>query len=739
VALPFEYFCMDQNANNPVALSSKNSTATAFRNQLGRLTPGRGWNVFWAVFALISVTMFAYLPVFRAGFVWDDDASLTNYSLIKASHGLFLFWFSTVPADYWPVTATTLWMEWRIWGINPLGYHVTNLILHVSEALLLWATLRRLRVPGAYLAALIFAVHPVNVESVAWIAQRKNLMAMLFFLLSINFFLKTDLWTASYREKRRRSGPGRWYWLSLLALTLGMLSKGSVAMLPVVLVGLMLSRNQSFWRSVVSTSPFFLIAGVFALVDIWFQAHHLSQTVRHAGLLERFLGAGAIVWFYLSKALLPIDLNFAYPLWRIRPETVRWWLPLVGAGVLTFVLWHLRNTRLRPILFAWGFFCVCLVPVMGFTDVYFMKYSLVADHYQHIAIIGIISLVAAAWRSWNLTDCDSASGSLSLIAAVAIVGLLATLTWRQCEKFKDPETLYRSVLDKNPASTLASGNLGEVLSHEKRYTEAIAILRTTIDKDPNLPEVHADLGNALEAIGDPADAAIEYSTALRLSPTIGGVHYLLGESFIKAGRLDEAVKEIRAELESYDAEESMRSRKGTGETGTGWIPGSMVYDAHINLGLALLELGRREEALKEFRWALAFNPLDLRVRNSLGLTLAGLGRAAEAIEAFQTVLKTDPKFLESHLNLGLIFLRSERFEAAIEQYQLALNIDPGRKEAHLNLGNALFRSGKLNEAVGEYRKAILIDPDYLTAHKNLSEALNALGRSSETRRTQDSH
>jgi hypothetical protein len=336
---------------------------------------------------LVVLTCAAYWPSLRGGFLWDDDVLLTNSSMVKAPDGLYRIWFTTEPVDYWPMTNTSFWLEWRLWGLHATGYHVTNLTLHIANAFLLWAILRRLRIPGAWLAALIFGVHPVNVESVAWIAQRKNTLSMLFFLSSILWYLKAEI-----------GGPRRWYWFSVLAFALAMLSKASVVVLPAVLLLIVWWRRDRITRSdVVRTLPFVLVAIGLTLVSIAFQARGAEEAIRHATAAERMLGAGAIVWFYLYKALLPIHLVFVYPQWQVDAGDVRWWVPLAAAVAATSLLvWQRRRPWGRALLFAWLFFCVALLPVMGFVDIAFMRYSLVADHYQYIAIIGVIALAAAA-------------------------------------------------------------------------------------------------------------------------------------------------------------------------------------------------------------------------------------------------------------------------------------------------------------------------------------------------------
>jgi protein O-mannosyl-transferase len=465
---------------------------------------------------LVAAAVLAYWPALSGGFVWDDDTLLTESALVKAADGLHRIWFTTEPLDYWPLTNTSFWLEWRLWGMHAAGYHVTNLLLHVGSALLLWAILRRLAIPGAFLAALLFVVHPVNVESVAWIAQRKNTLSMVFFLLSILWFVRSELdsppvarqtqpsagRSRSRAATRRASasspenssklrssregagGPGRaWYWLSLGAFVLAMLSKGSVAILPGILLLLIWWRRGIVTRAnVMRTAPFFAVAAVLTVVNIWFQGHLATGPIRHASLVERTLGAAAIVWFYLYKAVLPIRLLFVYPQWHVQATLVRWWFPLAAAVAVSAVLLRKRHdSTARALLFAWVFFCLALFPVMGFTDVYYMTYSMVADHYEYIAIVGVVTAAAAGLsqlaelaREPNRAD-DNVPGATIANAGKkaglrhaagaplwsgALVVLLGTATWRQSHEYVNAETLYRETLKGNPSTWLMHNLLG---------------------------------------------------------------------------------------------------------------------------------------------------------------------------------------------------------------------------------------------------------------------------------------
>ena len=305
---------------------------------------------------LAGAAAIAYLPALRAGFVWDDGTFLTDNPLIKAADGLRRFWFTAEASDYWPVTSTSLWVEWRLWGMHALGYHATNLALHIAECLLLWAVLRRLVVPGAFLAA-----YPVRGPSSECRFGRVDCGEKKLdgdaVLPGVDLVLLKFDPVPIRRPVRRSLGEGGsptgeggslaasrsspfFYGLSLLAFALGMLSKGSVAVLPVVLLGIILWHRRPDRRDVVRLAPFFAVGGGLALVNVWFQGHDWHDAVRGASGLERMLKAGAQVWFYLFKALAPVNLMFVYPEWPVRAADPRWWGRLLAAVARTAWLWR---------------------------------------------------------------------------------------------------------------------------------------------------------------------------------------------------------------------------------------------------------------------------------------------------------------------------------------------------------------------------------------------------------------
>ncbi|MGA2059858.1 MAG: tetratricopeptide repeat protein [Thermoguttaceae bacterium] len=578
--------------------------------------------------AIIVVAAFlAYIPCLSGRFVLDDDVFLTDNPLIQATDGPYRYWCTSEAMDFWPATSTTLWIEWRLWESSPTGYHVTSLILHVAESLLIWIILRRLTIPGAFFAALLFAVHPVNVESVAWISQRKNIMAMLFFLLSILWYLKADMPTARVGTAPIRSHGGPWerengqrlnlyYWLSLAAFVLAMLGKGSAAVLPVLLLGIVWWMRPLTRRDLLCTAPFFLISALLTAVNVWFQTHGAEIVTRSDGFTQRLLGAGGVMWFYLYKAILPFDLAFVYRQWHIEIANLLWWMPLLAALAVTAALWRYRQTWARPLLFAWGFFCVALAPVMGFADVGFMQYSLVADHYQHIAIIGVIALAAAFWSVWRQSMRKKSRWAATL-AAVAAAGSLALLAWQQSANYRDAVTLYHTTLQKNPDCWMAHNNLGGTLARAGLLQEALEHYGQALRLRPDYPEAHNNLGSLMSDTGHVPEAIEHYQKALKLKPDYADAHNNLGNAFTDQGRVQEAIEQF---------EQALRIKPN-------------YSDAHNNLGVVLVQTGKLPEAIEHFKQALQFKPDYINAYTNLALTYSMLHQPSQAVAAAQKALE----------------------------------------------------------------------------------------------------
>jgi Flp pilus assembly protein TadD len=504
-----------------------------------------------------------------------------------------------------------------------------------------------LSIPGAFLAAIIFALHPVNVQSVAWISQRKNMMAMLFFLLSILWYLKffglAPPRLAAKLSMVHRPLPADssfiphpssfyfWYWLSLAAFALAMLSKASAVTLPVLLLGIAwwlhtkgtvqifmptkMGLSPNVRRDLVLTAPFFAVAVALTVVNVWFQTHGMDIAYRTVSFAERLLGAGGVIWFYLYKALLPLNLVFVYPQWRVEAGNPLWWLPLATILAVTAVLWRYRNGWSRQLLFAWGFFCVALAPALGLKDVGFMEHSLVADHYQHIAIIGVIVLISAGFCAWHRLSRSESHRATAL--AVAAVGVFAFLTWRQSGLYRDAITLYQATLEKNPESWMVQNNLGLELEKAGRPRDAINYYREALQLKPNYPEAHYNWGFALVKLGSLPEAIEQYEQALKLKSDYSQAHNNLGIVLHKMGRLQESIDQFQLAL---------RSKSDLPET-------------HNNLGIALVQTGRHQEAIEHYREAIRLKPDYDKAYFNLGNAYKAVEQNQEAIENYRKALE----------------------------------------------------------------------------------------------------
>jgi hypothetical protein len=458
---------------------------------------------------IVLITLAAYLPALRGGFVFDDYPLITENGMVRADDGIRLFWSGAGTADYYPLTGSLWWLEWRWWGDHAMGYHVLDVLLHAADAVLLWMILRRLNIPGAWLAALMFAIHPVNVATAAWISEQKNTLSMLFYAVAILLYLRFNA------ESR-----WRWYAWSLGAFLLALCSKTAVVMLPFALLGCVWwLHGRLRWKDWLRGAPFFALSFLFGLVTVWFQYHRVLRgtTFRAEGFFSRLAAAGWVVWFYLGKVLWPVNLSVIYPKWNVDASRGTSWLPLLLLAGCLALCWSKRKTWGRPLLFGVGYFVVTLFPVLGFFDQGFYDYSLVADHWQYYSMIGIIALVVSAGVALARRFGDRGH-TLGVTVSVVVLMGLGVGTWVRAGVYATSGTLWLDTVTKNPEAWMAQYNFGLALGKAGKISPAIAHFQQAVQLKPDFAEAHNYLGTALLQAGKVPEAIEQYRQALRIKP-----------------------------------------------------------------------------------------------------------------------------------------------------------------------------------------------------------------------------
>jgi len=645
---------------------------------------------------LVLLTLFVYIPGMQADFIWDDNLLLTHNRLMHADDGIYRFWFTTDAPDYLPLTWSTLWLEWQCWGEHATGYHVTNTVMHVFGVLLLWAVLRRLRIPGAWLAALIFAVHPVNVASVTWISERKNVLSIIFYLLAIFFYLQFD---------RQRSIQA--YILSIVLFVLALLSKASVVMLPVVLLLCVWWRRRRLsLRDVAWVAPFFVLAAGVSYVTVVLQQTGAirDEVVRPEGFFSRLAAAGWIPWFYLSKVFVPHKLLMIYPRWNVDETAIVSYLPGLALIAVWVVLWMHRKGWARAPFFMLTYYLALLFPVLGFFDMAFAMHSLVADHLLYLPIIGPIAMTVGV--GWIVLKRKSpAVRAVGIGAAVIVVSVLSTLAWNQSTRLKDQVTLWEYNLPLNPKAWMGHYNLGTIFaerSHKEKdpvkkaqlQQESLEHLTTAIELRPNDSPAHNNCGLLLMQMGRIEEALPYLQEAIRLDEESTSAHFNIGLAYKALGRFDEAVASLK---------ETLRLRP-------------KHHNARYQLAVVLGRLGRLGEALEHFRLLKQIDPNNFEWRTDMGILLMETGRPEEAAAEFNAALKINPNVRQPHSGLGAILQRQERYEEAARHFARALAIQPNVFEDRANLAICLIQLGRREDALANLNILLKLGPNSPLAH-----------------------
>ena len=584
---------------------------------------------------LIAATTLAYQPAWNGKPIWDDEIHITTPAL-RSVAGLARIWTDPSAApQYYPLLHTLFWVEYKLWDGRTLPYHLITILLHAILALLIFKILRELKVPGAWLAVFIFALHPVHVESVAWLSEIKNTLSGALAAAAVLAYLKYD--------KDRQSGA---YLLAIALFIAGLMTKTAIVALPVVLLIIFWWKRGKLewvrdWKPLV---PFFGVAIFAGIVTVWveqkFCAEH-GETFNFS-LIDRCLIAGRLFWFYLSNLFWPANLTIIYPRWQINAAV--WWQYLfpIAAVALFIGLWTLRYKSRGP--FAAAFcFVVLLFPILGFFNLsYFMScpppfdHAAIfrADHFQYLADIPIIALIAAgaAWI-WNRTGTQYRA--ILSGCCLALLASLAGSTWAYSRNYRDNETCFRDVLSKNPNSATAHNNLGNALLRKGSTDEAVAHFEKTLEIEPNYPFGNSNLGAALLQKGDAGSAIPLLRSALKADPNDPKANYSFANALAQTGERDQAIAYYGRALRLAPD----------------------FSDAHTNLANLMLEKGNNSGAIEHYREALRLEPNNPQAHYNLAVGLVRNGEPDEAIVQLRAALQLDPAYPDAEPLLRDLLVR----------------------------------------------------------------------------------
>lgn len=562
-------------------------------------------------FGIVLALCFAvYFPALTGTFQWDDAVLVKSNLLLRSADGLRRIWFTADAVDYLPVTQMSFWVEWRLWGESTTGYHATNVALHAVCAWMAWETLLLLGFRWAWAAAALFALHPVNVPSVAWIAERKNVLSGAFLFLTLWTYLRYDDTRAE-----------RWYGASLVLFLLALLSKGAVVAAPLAFLVVLWFQHGRLQRSdVVRTLPFLALSLVLGLVTVWFQQHNTMEGRVYAmpDLGARLLNGAAALWFYLGKALVPVGLCTVYPGWDVAATGHPSALPLIVLAGCAALLFRYRGTWGRPILTGLGCWAVMLLPTLGVIPMYLMQMSLVWDHMQYHALLGVIALAV------GLSFAGARRFGRHLPAVLPAAGVLVMLllglhTWQRAGLYRDGVTLWTEALETSPRSWVTHANLGWALDEAGDFAAALPHKLEFVRLNPQNPGAHANLGYTLMRLDRCEEAIPCFDEALRLLPGYIWAQEQKAVTLIRMGRY--------AEAESLHLEMA-RAR-----------PRNAVPP--YNLGNLLVTMKRYDEAAEAFRRAAELDLYHIHAHANRGRVLAALGRIPEAEAEYRKALALD--------------------------------------------------------------------------------------------------
>jgi tetratricopeptide (TPR) repeat protein len=631
------------------------------------------------VLTIILLAFTVYSPVIPGSFLMDDvRLTGSDNQLLNGHYTLRSIWFEL---DF-PLSTLGWWLEHLAFGPNPTGYHVVNILLHAISGILLWRLLVQLKIPGAWLAGALYAVHPVCVNSVARIAELKNTLSMPFFLLSYIGYLRYErarLYPSEQDSSQRSSSVATtWYTLALIAFVLSLLAKTTVVMLPVVmLLGALWQRNRISWKDIFHTAPFFILSAAFGLMSIWFQKYQaLPQAefaLHHISFAERLATAGYDFWFYLGKTLLPVNLSIQYSRWTINPHAVVSYLPDVLACAVFVICLVFYRAWGRHVLFALGAFAVILFPALGFFDAEFLTLWQVSDHLQYTALAAIVALVAAG-LAILLNRIVFRGIAAALILAASI------LCFSRAEAFRTQESIMMDTVAKDPSAWDAANDLGVVYAQKGDYAKAMDEFTLSLKYNPDDGNARMNLAHALTLEKKYADAETQYAAILKTQPHNGEALMAYADLLKVEGRNAEALNHLESAI-IFEPD----------------------FETYMDVASLEYATGNSSQAVRHYRRAIGFKQ-DVNALNNLAWILAtcpddsvrdGKEAVADAERACQLTSYKQPAMAGT---LAAAYAEAGRFPEAIAMAELAIRLSNQAGNASFAEANRqllqLYRAGQ---------------------------------------------
>jgi tetratricopeptide (TPR) repeat protein len=619
------------------------------------------WVVLQA-FLVIGAVLWIYWPSMHGTWIGDDVWYISTNPLLRDPWRLWKAWFEPGSwVEFYPIEESVQWFQWLLWHNNTFGYHLTNVVLHIVSAFLVWRLLGKFGLRLAWLGALLFAVHPEAVDSVSEMVELKNTLSLPPFILAMCLYM-------DYVETQSR----RSYLWAIALFLVAMLCKITMMLFPfIILLYVWWKRGGITWNDVKASLPFFLISLALGMTTIW-SGQAYSHPIRNwdpgeaplGGALFRLVLSGQVIAFYFSRFFLPINPLAIYAKWPVDPSQWVGFLPWPMIGLVIGCLWSKRRSWGRHALLGLGFFLINLFPFVGFHPISYMNYTWVLDHMLYIPMIGLIGLVAAACEKID-DQLPAAVRPWSICGLSLVLVLLTFQSHLYAGQFVSEEALAR---------------------YNLRFVDNV--------------ELHNNLGVALLHRGADAEALQEFQLASRCNPHDAKVHFNTADVLLKTGRISEAV-------EAYYQSVADAPDKG---------------EAHAALADTLFQAGRVPESVAQYREAIRLKFEVVMMYGRLGEGLFLEGKTAEGLQQFQRAVELEPDSSLAQYNLAKGLCKTGQVDAGIKRYRQAIRLNPDYAEAHNNLGIVLFRRGQVDQALEEFHRAVQANPNLPGVRNNLQLA-----------------